>query len=170
MMNIPISPLSKSSIEKRFWSKVRKEPGAKACWEWTASKRHGYGNFGVGSRSDGTRTVMSAPRVSWIMTYGDIPDRLWVLHKCDNPACVRPNHLFLGTHGHNMKDMATKNRRKGPLGQSHPDAKLTDDQVKEIRTRYSREAANGKLLASEYGVSNVMIYRIAKRLNWRHIK
>lgn len=98
-------PVSKS-IEERFWEKVRKSPEPDGCWEWTASKfRNGYGSFVVlGERR--------AHRVSWEIHNGPIPDGLWVLHKCDNPSCVRPDHLFLGDRRTNMLDCVSKGRHR----------------------------------------------------------
>lgn len=97
-------------IESRFWAKVNKQgpihPVLKSrCWLWTATKfSSGYGvfSFGAGQRAN---------RYSWILHYGDIPEELFVLHKCDNPACVNPKHLFLGTHQDNMDDMTQKKRQ-----------------------------------------------------------
>ena len=167
MTSIPISAKSRCSLNHRFWSKVRK---SEQCWEWVGAKYpSGYGALGVGSRSDGTRTLMAAHRISWILKHGDIPTKLWVLHHCDNKSCVRPDHLFLGDAFDNMRDMTNKGRNKCLVGAAHCSAKLTEKDVKEIRGKYSRKAANGKELAAEYGVSNVMIYRIVKFLNWKHI-
>ena len=92
----------------RFWSKVQK--GA-TCWGWTGAVANGYGQFNqYGPNSSPVR----AHRFSWEFHYGKIPDGLWVLHHCDNPPCVRPEHLFLGTAADNSQDMVTKGR--GPLG------------------------------------------------------
>lgn len=90
------------SFEDRFWSKVRKGDG---CWEWTAwINSNGYGEFTKDHKN------LKASRVSWILTYGPIPDGLFVCHHCDNPPCVRPDHLFLGTPLDNMRDMIAKGR------------------------------------------------------------
>lgn len=89
----------------RFWSNVRRSDG---CWEWTGSKRgNGYGCLAVGGRQVG------AHRVAWETQNGPIPEGLFVLHKCDNPPCVRPDHLFLGTAKDNAMDMARKGRAAG---------------------------------------------------------
>lgn len=95
-----------NTIEDRFWSKVRKDDG---CWEWTASvNRRGYGWLHFGGKVE--RKALKAHRVSWEIHNGPIPDGLWVLHKCDNPRCVRPDHLFLGDRTDNMRDCAAKGR------------------------------------------------------------
>lgn len=94
-------------IEDRFWSQVS-QGDVQECWEWQSCLNpNGYGRIGHGGR--GGRKC-AAHRVSWEIHYGAIPDSLWVLHKCDNPACVNPNHLFLGSHQDNMDDMIAKGR------------------------------------------------------------
>lgn len=98
------------TFEQRFWSKARKTDG---CWVWLAGKdKDGYGNFSVGQRA--TARPVRAHRVAWELTHGSIPDGLFVLHECDNPPCVRPDHLFLGTNQNNMDDMVAKGR--GSIG------------------------------------------------------
>lgn len=93
-------------IEERFWEKVKVVDNDK-CWEWLASRTlKGYGHFKIKGRT------VRAHRYSYTLVKGPIPKDLWVLHKCDNPSCVNPNHLFLGTHGDNMKDMFDKGRDK----------------------------------------------------------
>lgn len=86
------------------------------CWEWMGSYfGTGYGQFTV--RMGRTRKNWIAHRYAWARTFGPIPDGLWVLHRCDNPKCVRPDHLFLGTHADNMADMKAKGRGRGRVAQ-----------------------------------------------------
>ncbi len=98
----PLSP------QERFWTKVAKGDN---CWLWMQGKSAGYGRFNLWR---GPSHSVLAHRYAWELTYGPIPDDLPVLHRCDNPPCVRPDHLFLGTQADNLRDMHTKNRQAGP--------------------------------------------------------
>ena len=113
-------------IEVRFNSKyvIDSETG---CWNWTGPKNEkAYGRLIV--RIDGIKKTVRAHRLSWRLHRGEIPDGLWVLHSCDNPSCVNPDHLWLGTHLENMADM----RKKRELG-THPRlGPLTEDYVKRL--------------------------------------
>lgn len=94
----------KGLTEERFWSRVEKGPD---CWVWTGPRgQRGYGQINVGGRT------LRVHRVSWAMHHGD-PGELFVCHKCDNPPCVRPDHLFIGTHTDNMRDKISKGRGRG---------------------------------------------------------
>lgn len=98
------------SFEERLWEKVDK---AGDCWVWTAGRNpKGYGRIGRGGRGEG---VVLAHRAVWELANGPVPEGLFVLHRCDNPPCVRPNHLFLGTKADNNQDMASKGRNRGQL-------------------------------------------------------
>ena len=146
------------------------------CWEWQGFRNaQGYGEY----------RHKKAHRVSWELANGQIPDGLYVCHKCDNPSCVRPDHLFLGTAKDNVHDMITKGRAhfigsdgREPSGfvgknkgEQHRSAKLTESQVITIRSRFvSRCPINGAAaLAAEYGVGQDSIRRIVRRDKWRHI-
>ena len=104
----PMLPVMLSEKDvARFWTKVRRGDG---CWEFTGKRAKGpqpQGHFGIGAR------LYLASRVAWTIANGPIPDGLWVLHHCDNPTCVRPDHLFLGTRADNALDMYGKGRRQG---------------------------------------------------------
>ena len=111
------------TLPRRFWEKVRLDD---ACWEWTAfcHPRSGYGMVRVAGEG-----MVSAPRVMWEWVNGPMPDGMCVCHSCDNPPCIRPSHLWLGTQGDNMSDMVEKGRQGRRVG----NRKLTPAQVGEIR-------------------------------------
>ncbi len=94
------------------------------CLEWFGSKRNGYGRMIIGSRTDGTRKSVSAHRISYELTYGEIPIGMEVCHKCDNPSCVNPSHLFLGTRQDNIDDRERKGRNNPPKGEKHAKSQI----------------------------------------------
>ena len=178
MTIIQTSPNSRSSVKSRFWPKVRR--GTK-CWEWIAARQphprgkgFTYGIFWVGDRKAGTGKMIQAHRVAWELTKGPAPAGMKVLHKCDNPACVRPSHLFLGTQKDNMADMVAKGRKNAARGERHGSAKLTQVQVEQIRKRYvpgrgESNKGNAAVLAVEYGVSHGTITDVVTRA-WKHLQ
>jgi hypothetical protein len=174
----------------RFWSKVNRTQDVRACWEWLASTTHnGYGQFKVQNRS------LRTNRVAWELTYGAIPQGLFVLHTCDNPACCNPFHLELGTHEKNMHDMKIRKRaacgdkngsrlhperlvrgndhpaRKSPwmVGEMNGEARLNELQVKSIREQYSLRKKSMRILSIEYGVTKTQISRIIRGISWKHL-
>jgi hypothetical protein len=97
--------MREKNLWDRFWNKVEVTTDSSLCWEWKAAKApNGYGRFGMGSK------VIQAHRVAWELIYGSIPDKLYVLHSCDNRGCMNPSHLFLGTYKDNMQDCSRKGR------------------------------------------------------------
>jgi hypothetical protein len=147
------------SLEERFWKKVEKTD---TCWLWTGAKiALGYGKIGVGRQSP-----RLAHRVSYELAYGEFPKELAVCHKCDNPSCVRPDHLFLGTTADNQRDMKEKGR--STIGSRNPRAKLNEEQVVDIFQR-SSSASSDRELAKEYGVSAATIQMIRSRRTWTHV-
>ncbi|MBL7132878.1 MAG: HNH endonuclease [Phycisphaerae bacterium] len=154
--------------ERRFWAKVDKSGD---CWNWTGAT----GSFGHGVVRIAT-VLHKAHRVSWTWAKGPIPKGLCVCHHCDNPRCVRPDHLFLGTKQDNSTDMARKRRagavvhpERMPRGEASGAAKLTAESVRGIRRLYAVGAANQYELAARFGVSQPAIGMIVRRRNWRHI-
>lgn len=157
-----------------FWEKVLINDGA-SCWIWTGVKNiAGYGYVDQYKRHNVPRM---AHRISYHLTNGPIPDGLLVLHKCDNPSCVNPSHLFLGTQKDNMRDCVEKGRKpRGPehaarikevalKGESNKNSKLTESDVLSIR---SDQRTLGEI-AKHYGVILNTVWRIKKRLAWSHI-
>lgn len=144
----------------RFWSSVHKTDN---CWIWQRStKKKGYGQFLLS-----TNRVVLAHRYAWELTNGAIPAGLSVLHRCDNPPCVNPSHLFLGTRAENSEDMIRKgrDRKRGLRGAMNHRAKLTDDAVRIIR--HQRALGVGLApLAHRFNVSTYAIWAVVKRLTW----
>jgi hypothetical protein len=104
------------------------------CWEWQGhTNAGGYGTQTVGSRKDNSRKTVLAHRLFYSLWYGEFDPKLCVLHKCDNPKCVYPEHLFLGTRMDNHTDMARKGRRVNHLGEKNGRSKLSDHDVRKIR-------------------------------------
>lgn len=150
-------------MSERFWAKVDKR-GPDDCWNWTASLfGGGYGQFV-------TPVTRYAHIASWHLSHGSTRG-LCVLHRCDNPRCVNPAHLFLGTLKDNTQDMLRKGRHRpaSMRGEMNRRSKLTVAKVRSIRAAYHGGWANGVELARAYGVSSTVIYGIVKGESWKHV-
>ncbi len=161
-----------ASLEDRFWAKINKNgpipehrPELGNCWVWA-----GRPNPGGRPRIYVSREVThaQASRVAWELTNGPIPDGLEACHHCDGGdiGCVRSDHLFLGTHAENMADMAAKGR--GTPGEKSPNAKLTDEWVREIRRLFDRGVTVAEL-AKLYPVSEAALAHAIARVTWKHV-
>lgn len=150
------------SLEERLWNRVVK---TQDCWEWQGKKLpRGYGLIRAGRGKE--RTMLLVHRLSWEFSNKmSVPKGLWVLHRCDNPSCVNPDHLFIGTPKDNSQDMIRKGRQgtKTNYGEKNGSSKLTQAQVDEIRNRLDIKPS---LFAHKYGVSKNCIYRIRNNQNW----
>jgi hypothetical protein len=166
------------NLEDRFWSKTKVSNSG--CIEWIAARGKntngtiGYGQFHMGERGSKKRRMYSAHRIAWELTNGPIPDGMKVLHKCDNQACVRPDHLFIGTQYDNVADMISKGRKRAAYGQAQGSSILREDQVTEIRKSYKKHSrypdpGSSIALADKFGCSRGTITDIVTRA-WRHIK
>lgn len=148
-----------SSLEDRFWSKVDTNgPIFKGspCWLWTAFvNKKGYGTIRISRGSMGM-----AHRVSWLLTYGEIPNGLHVLHKCDNPPCVNPEHLFLGTALDNNRDREAKGRGVRLYGSDHGMSKVTAVEVETIRNLYATGQYLQRELAEKFGICQSQVSNI----------
>jgi hypothetical protein len=157
-----------------FWANMNKEG---ECWEWQRYRyRNGYGYVCWRGKKYLTH------RLAYQLTFGLIPSGLWVLHRCDNPPCCNPTHLFTGTPKDNTRDalrkgrMATGDRcaarlypERRPRGSKVGTAKLTDQQVREIRNKYAAGNVFQRQLAAEYGVCRPQISAIVTRTQWAHL-
>lgn len=150
-------------IKDRFWQKVQKSE--KGCWPWIACKNSdGYGQFGFRGRVDG------AHRVSWILSHGELPKGAHVLHKCDNPVCVNPDHLFIGTHQDNMEDRTRKGRSRGRglPGELSGHNKLTNNIVLKIR-KLHEQGTSQKQISNQFAIHKATVNDVVLRKTWRHI-
>ena len=145
-------------LAERFWRNVEK---SETCWRYVGNiSPQGYGRIGQGA------TSILAHRLSWELAHGPIANDLCVLHKCDNPKCVNPSHLFLGTRPENQRDMAEKQR--SCHGEQNHCAKLTAAMVLDVRRRYD-SGERLQDIANDAHITYKMVWNIGRRRNWRHI-
>lgn len=146
--------------EELFWIKVEKSDG---CWLWKACRdKTGYGVFHMNQKK------LPAHRYSWMLHKGPIPEGLWVLHRCDNPPCVNPAHLFLGTVKDNVADMVAKNRQGCQSGSENPRSKLTESDIPKI-FRCRSNGLTQQQIANLFGVKQPAIGKILTRKGWTHV-
>lgn len=144
----------------RFYKKfnINKKNG---CWIWNASSNSaGYGLMRINYE------YILAHRLSWMIYKGEIPAGLCVLHNCDIPACVNPDHLFIGSQKENIKDMISKNRNSCGIGEKNGHSILSEKIVLEIRNKYIPKKYSMRMLAKEYGVTPQNIFSIVKNKTW----
>lgn len=153
-------------LQERLYSKV-KVNNKSGCWEWTGTKRSGYGRLTIGSRVDGTRRSESAHRLSFSLKYGRIPPEYEICHICDNPACINPKHLFLGKRQDNVNDRERKGRNIVKIGEEQPRAKLTKKDVKNARWERAYQGTTYQELAEKYGVNKRTMQDAIKGRTWK---
>ncbi len=154
-------------VFKKFWERVNKN-GPNGCWEWMGARHtFGHGSVYIGRRSDGRSISVLAHRFSYSIFNKDLCSHRLVCHKCDNPCCVNPDHLFLGTHKDNTQDMLRKGRgRYNPVrGEKTAKAKLKNEDIPKIRA----DPRSQRAIAAEYGVNHKLICDIKRRRLWSHI-
>lgn len=145
---------------ERFWEKVDKSG---VCWVWMSGcDAYGYGQFALSHSNPG-----KAHRVSWELANGPIPDGMAVCHRCDNPPCVRPDHLFLAPNSANMADMKAKGRA-GQRGERSHVARLNAKQVLAIRKRRDTGVSESQI-AREFGVARATVADVLHRRTWAHV-
>lgn len=138
------------------------------CWEYKGwLDKDGYGKMTVTAK-DGTWRSIGVHRLSWEVHRGPIPDDMGVLHKCDNPKCMNPAHLFLGTPADNNRDKTEKGRAIAPRGEQVVHSKLKTADVIEIRKLYS-DGETQRAIAPRYGVTYKTISKIVRRERWKHV-
>jgi HNH endonuclease len=153
------SDMAKDTLARRFWSRVDRR-GPDECWIWIGSQLpKGYGTLSCGPQGN-----FYAHRVSYELHIGVIPRGQFVLHRCDNPPCVNPRHLFLGSHRDNMRDMVAKERSQ--KGTRNPRNKLSPNDVIEIRALYRSGGVSMKALGERFGVSAPHIHDIVHLQRW----
>lgn len=163
-----ISARIRSSAERRLLASIDIDLRT-GCWNWAKSKnKRGYGYIGVGSQKTEHKAKLAHRVSAWLFLNIDLDSALEVCHTCDTPSCVNPDHLFVGTHADNMRDMFAKGRRQAAKGERSGVAKVTGEQVKEIRRRLD-EGEQQVPLAREYGIAQTQVSRIKRRESWRHI-
>lgn len=144
------------SIAERLWSRVDKKG---ECWVWLGHRgRAGYGYIGRGRKSEGIALVH---RVAYELEVGPIPDGLFVCHRCDNPPCVRPDHLFVGTQQDNMRDALLKGRTRGASGLRNWNARLTSEEVARVR-QLDAAGMERKKTARLFGITPQHVGAIAR--------
>lgn len=157
---LPIMP-----IQVRLMNRTTVNP-ITGCWEWNGSKRQGYGRTIIGSRKDGTRKTITTHRLAYMLWKGDIPDGYEVCHKCDNPCCINPDHLFVGTRQDNVDDRERKHRNIVKSGEENPRSKLTRKMVKDARWERATKGTPYQKLADKYGVSKHTMQNAIKGKTW----
>jgi hypothetical protein len=158
-----------TNIDTKFLSNVDK---TESCWNWTGStvqsNYHRYGSFYIGNKKR-----VRAHRYAYASFIGEIPADMFVCHKCDNPLCVNPSHLFIGTHQDNMNDMVAKKRQA--FGRNIGSAVLTEAKVRRIRAMYDKKRKDGSRkytmaqIAEKFGCSRRNIGDVVNFKNWRHV-
>lgn len=162
----------------RFWRSIIISPEPDGCWLWAlVPSKAGYGMFVCGRK-----WKMLSHRAAWLLATGEDPGRSFVCHRCDNPRCVNPNHLFLGTHTDNMRDMIAKGRNRNDIrwawkkrrdpavfcGEWIPTSKLTASDVVEIRRRWAAGETQ-TALGREFGVTQAQISNVVRANHWKHL-
>lgn len=152
----------------RFWSKVTIIGDARSCWEWIGGRYHGHDDGpGYGVLRWYRNRMTSAPRIAYELAYGTPPPAdLYALHRCDNPPCVRPSHLEIGSNAMNLTQCYERSR--GRTGSAHNFAKLTEAIVAEARTRYRTEGLSSLALAEIYGVGQPTMSAALHGRTWKH--
>ena len=147
-------------LAERFWEKVEVRD-LHECWQWRASTKVG----GYGKIADDDGRIQLAHRIAYRLVFGDFPLGLVVSHRCDNPGCVNPQHLFLGTQAENLRDMRIKRRDNPPRGSRHPKARLDESLVARVRA----DVRSHRRIAKDYGIGKSTVGMIKAGATWIHV-
>lgn len=155
-------PRTYKTTEQLFWAKVIKSNDPDGCYVWTGSTSQGYGQFRVKGKT------WKAHRWAWTQRHGEIPKGMNICHHCDNPGCVRDEHLYSGTHQDNVNDRQRRNRQASHKGQLNGRAKLTEDQVVLIKLRLKLNESQNSI-AKAMNISHRQVWSIAHDEAWGHV-
>lgn len=163
---MPRGIYKRKSLVERYHNRIEKRNDS-ACWEWIGARdSDGYGHITI--KIDGKTKWIKAHRLSWEYAFGNIPDHTCVLHHCDNPSCVNPVHLFLGTQEDNMHDMKSKGRssKRSRVGEDNGNSKLKEIQVLDI----SKDNRTLREISQQYGVTMATVSDIKRGKIWSHLR
>jgi predicted XRE-type DNA-binding protein len=149
----------KSNTPEDVWKYINKK-GEDECWEWIGAIHNRYGRFSISGK------IKPSHYIVYELINNSIPIGLLVCHKCDNPKCCNPKHLFLGTHGDNMRDMINKGRDKKAFGEMNGNSKIKKKEVDEIKQLYSTNNYSQRELAKQFNISQSTIFQIVNRRTW----
>lgn len=150
-------------LEYRFWNRVDKTG---SCWNWIGKKnKAGYGVFSLSFIEKGKRIL--AHRQSWLLSGKEIPEQMYICHHCDNPSCVRPDHLFIGTLDDNNQDMKMKWRHT--WGIRHPQARMDPERVREIRGLWDIGLLTQTQIGNIFGIGSRAVSKIVTGIRWRTV-
>lgn len=157
---------SQAPLEVRFWLRVDKK-SKDECWPWTGQKlKNGYGRISIGKKEEGAE---GAHRISWMIANKQkVPSGMFVMHKCDNPGCVNPSHLAIGTPKENTADMIAKGRKRvvAPVGNENGKAIITPDIVRQIRSSDESHAS----IARRFNISPNCVRSVRIGRTWSHVE
>ncbi|WP_165608906.1 HNH endonuclease signature motif containing protein [Mycolicibacterium fortuitum] len=156
------------TLVERYWSKVDRG-GDGECWLWTGNTVREYGTIHAGYTADRKKVVVKAHRLGWELANGRSPGEFVVRHRCDTPRCQNPVHLEIGTQLDNMRDQQERGRHVTLYGSQHGMAKLTEDDVREIRT-LRKSGLLLRVIAEQFDIDLCSVSDIARRRTWKHVK